>query len=484
MTEQDSGTRFVHPLADRYASKEMLKVFSAQHRHETWRRLWVALAEAEMEMGLPVTEEAIQEMKTGLEDIDFEKAAEYEKRFRHDVMAHVHLYGDVAPTARGIIHLGAASAFIGDNTDLIQHREALLILRARIVRCVGALADFAREHRELPTLGLTHFQPAQPTTVGKRATLWIQDFLLDLEEIEFRLETLRFRGIRGTTGTQASFLSLLEGDHGRVEELERSVATKMGFSRSFGVTGQTSSRKVDQALVATLAGIGASASKMGNDLRLLAHLREVEEPFEKEQIGSSSMPYKRNPMRAERICALSRHAITLSLDPAFTAATQWLERTLDDSANRRVAVPDAYLSIDGVLVLVENVARGLVVNPMVIRRNLEEHLPFLATETVMMLATQRGGDRQDLHERIRRHSMDAARRMKEEGARADLLERIAGDPAFGMSENELRDLVDPRDFVGRAPEQVDRFLEEWVDPILQRYSDPSSNVIGDPDVRV
>jgi len=484
VTEQDSGTRFVHPLADRYASKEMLKVFSAQHRHETWRRLWVALAEAEMEMGLPVTEEAIQEMKTGLEDIDFEKAAEYEKRFRHDVMAHVHLYGDVAPTARGIIHLGAASAFIGDNTDLIQHREALLILRARIVRCVGALADFAREHRELPTLGLTHFQPAQPTTVGKRATLWIQDFLLDLEEIEFRLETLRFRGIRGTTGTQASFLSLLEGDHGRVEELERSVATKMGFSRSFGVTGQTSSRKVDQALVATLAGIGASASKMGNDLRLLAHLREVEEPFEKEQIGSSSMPYKRNPMRAERICALSRHAITLSLDPAFTAATQWLERTLDDSANRRVAVPDAYLSIDGVLVLVENVARGLVVNPMVIRRNLEEHLPFLATETVMMLATQRGGDRQDLHERIRRHSMDAARRMKEEGARADLLERIAGDPAFGMSENELRDLVDPRDFVGRAPEQVDRFLEEWVDPILQRYSDPSSNVIGDPDVRV
>jgi adenylosuccinate lyase len=399
-------------------------------------------------------------------------------------MAHVHLYGDVAPTARGIIHLGAASAFIGDNTDLIQHREALVILRARIVRCVEALAAFARKHRELPTLGLTHFQPAQPTTVGKRATLWIQDFLLDLEEIEFRLETLRFRGIRGTTGTQASFLSLMEGDHARVEELENRVATKMGFARSFGVTGQTSSRKVDQALLATLAGIGASASKMGNDLRLLAHLREVEEPFEKEQIGSSSMPYKRNPMRAERICALSRHAITLSQDPAFTAATQWLERTLDDSANRRVAVPDAYLSIDGVLVLVENVAKGLVVNPMVIQRNLEEHLPFLATETVMMLATQRGGDRQDLHERIRQHSMDAARRMKEEGARADLLERIAGDPAFGMTEEELHELVDPRDFVGRAPEQVDRFLSEWVNPILERYSDPSSNVIGDPDVRV
>jgi adenylosuccinate lyase len=462
----------------------MLTVFSAQHRHETWRRLWVALAEAEHEMGLPVTPEAIQEMKDGLEDIDFEKAAEYERRFRHDVMAHVHLFGDVAPSARGTIHLGATSAFVGDNTDLIQHREGLQILRARIVRCVEALAAFARTHRELPTLGFTHFQPAQPTTVGKRATLWIQDLLLDLEEIEFRLETLRFRGVRGTTGTQASFLSLLDGDHARVEELEAKVAEKMGFSRSFGVTGQTAPRKVDQAVLATLAGLAASASKMGNDLRLLAHLREVEEPFEKEQIGSSAMPYKRNPMRAERICALSRHVITLAQDPAFTAATQWLERTLDDSANRRVAVPDAYLAMDGVLVLVENIARGLVVNPMVIQRNLEEHLPFLATETVLMIATQRGGDRQELHERIRQHSMDAAKEMKEKGERADLLGRIAEDPAFGMSLEELQNLVDPRDFVGRAPEQVDRFLEEWVDPILQRYSDPSMLAIGDPDVRV
>jgi adenylosuccinate lyase len=484
VTENDSGNRYVHPLAERYASKEMLKVFSAQHRFGTWRRLWVALAEAEKEMGLPITEEAIREMREGVEKLDFKKAAEYERRFRHDVMAHVHLFADVAPSARGIIHLGAASAFIGDNTDLIQHREALLILRTRIVRCVQALAAFAREHGDLPTLGFTHFQPAQPTTVGKRATLWIQDLLLDLEEIEFRLDTLRFRGIRGTTGTQASFLSLMEGDHGKVEKLEALVAEKMGFARAFGVTGQTATRKVDQALLASLAGVGASASKMGNDLRLLAHLREVEEPFEKEQIGSSSMPYKRNPMRAERICALARHVITLAQDPAFTAATQWLERTLDDSANRRVAVPDAYLSIDGVLVLVENVAKGLVVNPMVIRRNLEEHLPFLATETVMMLATQRGGDRQDLHERIRKHSMDAARRMKEEGARADLLERIAGDPAFGMSEEELRELVNPRDFVGRAPEQVDRFLEEWVDPVLERLSDPSQHTLGEPDVRV
>ena len=484
MSKKDGLDLYLHPLADRYASKEMLKIFSARHRFGTWRRLWVALAEAERELGLPVTEEAIQEMKAGLDELDFEKAAEYEKRFRHDVMAHVHLFGDVAPSARGIIHLGAASAFIGDNTDLIQHREALLIIRARVVRCVEALSTFAREHRELPTLGFTHFQPAQPTTVGKRATLWIQDLLLDLEEIEFRLETLRFRGLRGTTGTQASFLSLLEGDHAKVDRLERLVAEKMGFARSFGVTGQTATRKVDQALLATLAGVGASASKMGNDLRLLAHLREVEEPFEKEQIGSSSMPYKRNPMRAERICALSRHVITLAQDPAFTAATQWLERTLDDSANRRVSVPDAYLSLDGVLVLVENVSKGLVVNPMVIRRNLEEHLPFLATETVMMLATQRGGDRQDLHERIRRHSMDAALRMKEEGARADLLERIAQDPAFGMSREELLELVDPRDFVGRAPEQVDRFLSEWVDPALQRYSESSIQAIGDPDVRV
>ena len=346
MTEDDAKSGYAHPLVERYASREMLKVFSPQHRFETWRRLWIALAEAELEMGLPVEEKAISEMKAGLSDLNFDKAAEYERRFRHDVMAHVHLFGDVAPSARGIIHLGATSAFVGDNTDLIQHREALLIIRARILRCIAALADFAKEHRALPALGFTHFQPAQPTTVGKRATLWTQDLLLDLEEIEFRLETLRFRGIRGTTGTQASFLSLLDGDHAKVDRLEQIVAEKMGFSRSFGVTGQTSPRKVDQALLATLAGAAASASKMGNDLRLLAHLREVEEPFEKEQIGSSAMPYKRNPMRAERICALSRHVITLAQDPAFTAATQWLERTLDDSANRRVAVPDAYLALD------------------------------------------------------------------------------------------------------------------------------------------
>jgi adenylosuccinate lyase len=476
--------RYTHPLADRYASREMQRIFSPGHRFGTWRRLWLALAEAEQALGLPIPDEALEQMRAGLDQLDLEKAAEYERRFRHDVMAHVHLFGEIAPAAKGIIHLGATSAFVGDNTDLIQHREALTLIRDRLIRCVGTLASFAREHRALPTLAYTHFQPAQPTTVGKRATLWIQDLLLDLEEVEFRLETLRFRGVRGTTGTQASFLDLFEGDHAKVEQLGAAVAQKMGFPRSFGVTGQTYPRKVDQALLGTLAGVAASASKMGNDLRLLAHLREVEEPFEKEQIGSSAMPYKRNPMRAERICALSRHVITLAQDPAFMAATQWLERTLDDSANRRVSVPDAYLSMDGILVLVENVAQGLVVNPMVIRRNLEEHLQFMATETILMLAVQKGGDRQVLHERIRRHSMDAAQRMKDEGARADLLERIAQDEVVGMSLEELQELVDPKRFVGRAPEQVDRFLEEWVDPIVQRYSSESNQALGEPDVRV
>ena len=484
VSENPGLDRYTHPLADRYASREMQAIFSPGFRFGTWRRLWLALAESQQELGLPVSDEALDQMRAGLDSLDLEKAAEYERRFRHDVMAHVHLFGEVAPAAKGIIHLGATSAFVGDNTDLIQHREALTLIRNRIVRCVGALSEFAREHRRLPTLAYTHFQPAQPTTVGKRATLWIQDLLLDLEEIEFRLETLRFRGVRGTTGTQASFLDLFHGDHGKVEELGARVAERMGFTRSFGVTGQTYPRKVDQAFLATLSGLGSSASKMGNDLRLLAHLREVEEPFEKDQIGSSAMPYKRNPMRAERICGLSRHVLTLAQDPAFMAATQWLERTLDDSANRRVSVPDAYLSMDGVLVLVENVSRGLVVNPNVIQKNLEEHLQFLATETILMRAVQQGGDRQALHERIRQHSMAAALRMKEEGQRADLLERIAGDGAFGMSLPELQELVNPDHFVGRAPEQVDQFLDEWVVPVLDRYSSESNQSIGDPDVRV
>ncbi|MEX0980055.1 MAG: adenylosuccinate lyase [Gemmatimonadota bacterium] len=476
--------RYDHPLTERYASREMLALFSPAHRFGTWRRLWLALAESEHELGLAIPDDALRQMRETLDDIDLEKAAEYELRFRHDVMAHVHLFGDVAPAAKGIIHLGATSAFIGDNTDLILHREALELIRSRIVRSVAALAGFARERRALATLGWTHFQPAQPTTVGKRATLWMQDLLLDLEEIEFRLETLRFRGVRGTTGTQASFLELFEGDHAKVDRLDALVGQKMGFEETYGVSGQTYPRKVDAGLLATLAGVAASTSKLGNDLRLLAHLREIEEPFEKEQIGSSAMPYKRNPMRAERICALARHVITLSMDPAHTAATQWLERTLDDSANRRLSVPDAYMTLDAILALVENVASGLVVNEAVIRRNLAVQLPFMATETILMHATSRGGDRQELHERIRRHALDASKRMKEEGVEADLLERIRGDAAFGLDDETLATLLDPLRFVGRAPEQVDRFLEEWVKPALDRYGAEADARLGAPDVRV
>ncbi len=475
--------RYSHPLADRYASREMQSMFSAAHRFGTWRRLWLALAESQKELGLSIPDGAIEQMREHLDTLDLDKAAEYERRFRHDVMAHVHLFGDDAPAARGIIHLGATSAFIGDNTDLILHREALTLIRDRVVRCIGALANFARTYAELPTLGYTHFQPAQPTTVGKRATLWIQDFLLDLEEIEFRLATLRFRGVRGTTGTQASFLELFQGDGAKVDALDEAVGRRVGFEETYPVSGQTYPRKVDYAVQSTLAGVAASASKLAHDWRLLAHLREVEEPFESEQIGSSAMPYKRNPMRAERICALTRHVITLSLDPAFTAATQWLERTLDDSANRRMSIPDAFLALDGALVLVENVSAGLIVNPEVVRRNLAEHLPFMATETILMDATSRGGDRQELHERIRQHSMAAARRMKEEGADADLLERIASDEAFGMDQPTLDALIDPRRFVGRAPEQVARILAEDVQPVLDRYAENASRV-GAPDVRV
>jgi adenylosuccinate lyase len=397
--------------------------------------------------------------------MDLARAAELEKRFRHDVMAHVHLFGEDAPAAKGIIHLGATSAFVGDNTDLILHRAALELIRARVVRCVGRLADFARAHAEVPTLAYTHFQPAQPTTVGKRATLWIQDLLLDLEDLDHRLATLRLRGVRGTTGTQASFLELFDGDHARVDALDEAVCRRMGFDGTYPVSGQTYSRKVDYHVQAALAGVAVSLSKIGHDLRLLAHLREVEEPFEDEQVGSSAMPYKRNPMRAERMCALARHVIVLAQDPAFTAATQWLERTLDDSANRRLSIPDAFLALDGCLVLLENVAGGLIVNREMIRRNLAEHLPFMATETILMHAVTQGGDRQVLHERIRRHSLEAAKRMKE-GAPVDLLERIAGDRAFGLSQHDLAALSDPRRFVGRAPEQVASFLERHVAPVL------------------
>ncbi len=476
--------RYSHPLGERYASEEMQAIFAPAHRYGTWRRLWLALAAAQHELGLPIPQQALDEMRSGLDEIDLAKAAEYEKRFRHDVMAHVHLFGDVAPAAKGIIHLGATSAFVGDNADLILHREALTLIRDRMVRCIARLADFAAEHRDLPTLGYTHFQPAQPTTVGKRATLWLQDLLLDIEELEFRLKTLRFRGVQGTTGTQASFLDLFEGDHEKVDALNEAVAERMGFTEGYGVTGQTYTRKVDAQILGTLANVASSASKMGHDLRLLSHLREVEEPFEEEQIGSSAMPYKRNPMRAERICAIARHVIVLAQDPLFTAATQWLERTLDDSANRRLSIPDAFLALDGILLLVENVSSGLVVNPKVIQKNLEEHLPFMATETILMQASAAGGDRQELHERIRQHSLAAAERMKNEGAPADLLERIADDDTFDMDLKQLNELCDSARFIGRAPQQVDRFLAEWVQPTLTRLEAGANERLGEPDVRV
>jgi adenylosuccinate lyase len=466
----DAADRYVNPLTERYASAEMSFIFSARFKFGRWRRLWLALAEAERELGLEISEEAIEAIRQHLDDFDLKRAGALERELRHDVMAHVHHLGEQAPAARGIIHLGATSAFVGDNTDLIQHRDALQLVRRRLLGVIFALADFARTYRDLPTLGFTHFQPAQPTTVGKRATLWIQDLLLDLEEIEFRLETLRFRGVRGTTGTQASFLDLFEGDHEKVEELNRRVAARMGFDKVYGVTGQTYTRKTDYACLSTLAGVAQSASKIAHDIRLLSHLKEVEEPFEEHQIGSSAMPYKRNPMRTERITALARHAITLVIDPAFTAATQWFERTLDDSANKRIAVPEAYLTIDSILLILHNVASGLVVYPEMIRRRLMDELPFMATENLMMRSVRAGGDRQDLHERVRRHAIAAGERVKMQGLENDLLDRIAADPAFGVTRDELEDELRPEKYVGRAPEQVDTFLEEWVTPVLARYA--------------
>ncbi|HSJ15896.1 MAG TPA: adenylosuccinate lyase [Longimicrobiales bacterium] len=458
-----------NPLVERYASREMSAIFSERFKFVTWRRLWLALAESERELGLAIPESATAQMRERLDHIDLQSAAALERRLRHDVMAHVHHFGEVAPEARAFIHLGATSAYVTDNTELLQIREGLQLVRRRLLACIAALADFAREHRALPCLGFTHFQPAQPTTVGKRAALWIQDLLLDLEEVAHRLATLRFRGVRGTTGTEASFLELFEGDGAKVDRLNELIAAKLGFERLYGVTGQTYPRKVDYAYLATLAGIAASASKQAHDLRLLQHLKEIEEPFETEQIGSSAMAYKRNPMRAERITALARHVIVLSLDPAFTAATQWLERTLDDSANRRIAIPEAFLGVDAILLLLHNVSAGLVVRPAVIARHLEEELPFMATEAILMQAVRQGGDRQTLHEQIRRHSIAAAERVKDHGERNDLVERIAADPGFGLGAAELARLLDPVRHTGRAAEQVDRFLAEQVAPVLHGH---------------
>lgn len=460
---------YENPLNTRYASREMSGIWSAQRKHSTWRRLWVALAESERELALDIKQSQIDELAGHVDDIDFEAAARHEKALRHDVMAHVHTYRDQCPGAGGIIHLGATSCYVTDNTELLQMRDSLRIIASRLARVIDSLAMFAAQYRDLPCLGFTHLQPAQPTTVGKRATLWCYDLVLDLEEIEHRLKTLRFRGVKGTTGTQASFLQLFDGDHAKVEALDKRVAEKMGFSESYAVTGQTYSRKVDAHVLASLGGIAQSCHKAGSDLRILQHRKEIEEPFEEKQIGSSAMAYKRNPMRAERMCSLARFAMSLTANADQTAAVQWMERTLDDSANRRLSIPQSFLAVDASLILYQNVARGLVVYPNVIARHLQAELPFMATEEILMAAVQAGGDRQELHESIRVHSLEAARQVKEHGRDNDLIERLRGDAAF--SAVEISQTLDARRYVGRAPEQVDAFISQVVEPIRKRYTE-------------
>ncbi len=456
-----------NPLIERYASRDMCEHFGPQKKFSTWRRLWVALAEAEHELGLPVTQEQIDELKAHVDDVDFEVAAEYEKKLRHDVMAHVHTYGDVCPNARGIIHLGATSCFVTDNGDCVLYRDALKKVRDRLVVVIDRLAKFARQYKSLPCLGLTHLQPAQPTTVGKRATLWTYDLATDLEDLEYRLSKFKTLGNKGTTGTQASFLKLFDGDHEKVRELERRVCQKIGFESPFAVTGQTYPRKLDAQILDVLSRIAQSAHKFGTDLRILAHKKELEEPFEKNQIGSSAMAYKRNPMRCERVCSLARFVMSLQSSPAMTIATQWMERTLDDSANRRLALPQAFLAIDAILIIMQNVVENIVVYPKVIEKNLRAELPFMATENILMAAVEAGGDRQDLHERIRVHSVAAANVVKIEGGENDLLERLRKDPAFAKVDVDAE--TSPEKFVGRASEQVEEFIESVVEPIRKRY---------------
>ena len=458
------------PLSSRYASEEMLYLFSADKKFSTWRKLWVALARAEMELGLPVTQEQVDELEAHIYDIDYEKAAAWEKKLRHDVMAHVHTYGELCPKAMPIIHLGATSCYVGDNTDVILMREGLILVRNKLVQVLDALAKFAREYKALPTLGFTHFQAAQLVTVGKRASLWMNDLLLDLEEVEHRISTLKLLGSKGTTGTQASFLELFNGDHEKVKELERKIAREMGFDGVVPVSGQTYSRKMDYSVLSVLSGIAQSASKFATDMRLLCHLKEVEEPFEKNQIGSSAMPYKRNPMRCERICSLARYVIVDAGNPAVTAATQWFERTLDDSANKRISVPEAFLAVDAILNIYRNVASGLVVHPKVIEKHVLEELPFMASENIMMDAVVRGGDRQELHERIRVLSQEAGRNVKDLGLSNNLIDLIAADPAFGMTKEELTAHLEPSRYIGRCPEQVEEFLTQEVQPVLEKYA--------------
>ena len=454
------------PLGSRYASRAMLELWSPRMRYGLWRRLWLTLAEAERELGVDIPGEAIEQMQAHLDDIDFDSVAAYERRFRHDVMAHVHAFGDVAPAAKPWIHLGATSAFVTDNADLILMRRALELLGGRALSVVRALAAFAREWRDLPTLGYTHLQPAQLTTVGKRATLWIQDLVLDLRDLEYRRTTMPFRGVKGTTGTQASFLELFRGDHEKVRQLDRIVTSRMDFSAALAVTGQTYTRKIDAGVLSVVSGIAASAAKFAGDLRMLQSFGEIEEPFENEQIGSSAMAYKRNPMRSERINSLSRFVLSLEGNANDTHSVQYFERTLDDSANRRLAIPEAFLATDSILILMSNIAGGLHVHPARIRQRVDNELPFMATEKLIVRAVERGGDRQAVHEVIRRNSMFAAQAMKDGAPRNDLLERLARDEAFGLSEEDMTSATDPSQFVGRSPEQVDEFLAEVVEPLL------------------
>ena len=462
-----STDRYVSPLSERYASKEMQYIFSQDMKFRTWRRLWIALAETEKELGLNITQEQIDELKAHKDDINYDVARERERQVRHDVMSHVYAYGVQCPKAKGIIHLGATSCYVGDNTDIIVMAEALKLVQKKLVNVIAELSKFADKYKDQPTLAFTHFQPAQPTTVGKRATLWTQEFMMDLEDLEYVLGSLKLLGSKGTTGTQASFLELFDGDQETIDKIDPMIAQKMGFKQCYPVSGQTYSRKVDTRVLNILAGIAASAHKMSNDIRLLQHLKEVEEPFEKSQIGSSAMAYKRNPMRSERIASLSRYVMIDALNPAITSATQWFERTLDDSANKRLSVPEGFLAIDGILDLCLNVVDGLVVYPKVIEKHMMAELPFMATENIMMDAVKAGGDRQELHERIRVLSMEAGKHVKEEGKENNLLELIAADPAFNMTLEELQKSMEPSRYVGRAPRQVDNFLKNVVNPILE-----------------
>ncbi len=469
MSTTDHHNRYQSPFSERYASKEMCYIFSDQYKFSAWRRLWIALAEAQQELGLlTISNEQIEELRRFQDTINFDTARAYEKKFRHDVMSHVHAYGEQCPKAKPIIHLGATSAYVQDNTDLIQMKEGLRIILAKLINVVNMLSGQATKYKDMPTLSFTHFQPAQPTTVGKRICLWMQDFIFDIEEVEARINGLRFHGVKGTTGTQASFMTLFHDDTEKVKRLDEIVTKKMGFDGHYPVTGQTYSRKIDSQIVFSLAGIAQSAQKFSNDMRLLQHLKEVEEPFEEEQIGSSAMAYKRNPMRCERIAAIARYVLCNCLNPAFTAAAQWFERTLDDSANKRISIPEAFLAIDGILNIMLNVASGLKVYPSIINRRLADELPFMITENILMEAVNAGGDRQALHENIRRHAMEAARRTKEEGKENDLLERIENDPSFSKIKSKLKEISDPSKLVGRAPQQVEEFTSQVIHPLLKR----------------